>query len=294
MSEETEPHIAVFFCDKPIPPISDKYGDLGDLCSNLITNSGGCKYPPVKYTVYCDSGNEVEDEKYLDQLYLQLVGLLDKKKIKGVFLSGSIEDAFEQDLWIKKLDEFLRNVIFQIPNFPIVGVCFGHQIISKNLGCRVGRSSPEIGWECGISTISLNPEIFSSGDKGFLDLLKDQDCGAVYDHLNLPEMHRDIVYGLPTNIDKLSYQNSKFVSIGSSSKCSIQGLITESGSLKVLTFQGHPEFSTEYILELLEYCVEHKTIENHVFEKASYNTKILNNQGALVGKLICRFINSLN
>lgn len=294
MTEE-EPHIAVLFCDKPISPISEKYGDLGDLCGQLLSNSGGCKYPPVKYSVFSQIDNGIEDEKVLDKVYLDLLSKFDKKLIKGVFLSGSVEDAFAQDLWIQRLDEFLRNVVLQIPYFPVVGVCFGHQIICKNLGCKVDRNAGDVGWECGISTINLNPEIFSIKDSKVLDILKDEEIGVINDHLNLPEMHRDIVYGLPNSMDKLRlHQNSKFISIGSSSKCSIQGIITESGPLKVLTFQGHPEFSTEFTLDLLKYSVDNKRIDPHVYEKACYNTKILNNQGPLIGKLITKFIDSLN
>lgn len=285
-------HIAVLFCDKPIQPFADQYGDLGQLCANLITSTGGCKYPAVKYSVFCKSDNETQDEAYLSSVYTDLLAKFEQKKIKGVFLSGSVEDAFATDLWIQKLDQFLRNVVFQIPNFPIVGVCFGHQIICKNLGCKVDRNSDEIGWECGISTINLNPEIFSVADNQFLDILKDKEIGVINDHLNLPEMHRDIVYGLPNNVDKLCYQNSKFISIGSSSKCAIQGIITDSGSLKILTFQGHPEFSTEFMLDLLKFSVEKGSFDRNVYEKACYNTKILNNQGGLIGKLIVEFINS--
>ncbi|EGV62097.1 hypothetical protein PSN45_000808 [Yamadazyma tenuis] len=292
-TDSVEPHIAVLLCNRRDSRLVDKYGDLGDLCCQLVQNSGVSKFPGKKYTVYRESDDPNEDSIELSRVYLELVERIEKKLVKGIIISGSVSDSFDTKLWIQRLDEFLRTVVFSIPNFPLVGICFGHQIICKNLGCKVDRNLPEVGWECGINTISLNPEIFSIENNGFLDILKDKEIGVINDHLNLPEIHRDIVYGLPAAQN--SYiKGTNFVSIGSSPKCSIQGVVTASGPLRVLTFQGHPEFSTEFTLELLKDMYEKGTIEKPVFEKSCYNTQILNNQGHLIAKLICNFINSYN
>lgn len=290
MTVDDSPHIAVFNCDKEDKELAEKYGDLGDLCCQLITNSGISKYPTKKYNVFVELGDETKELSILNLLYLDIIDKLERNIIKGLVLSGSASDSFDNSkLWINRLDEFLRNAVFQLSDFPIVGICFGHQIICKNLGCKVDRSPPSIGWECGISTISLNPEIFSIENGKYLNLLKDKD-GAINEHLNLSEIHRDTVYNIPST----PFKGTNFLSIGSSAKCSIQGIVTASGPIKVLTFQGHPEFSTEYVLELLESLHKKATIDTSVYEKATYNSKILNNQGPLISKLICEFINSFS
>ncbi|CAH6721002.1 putative glutamine amidotransferase [[Candida] jaroonii] len=285
-------HIAVLHCDKPIDIIYDKHGDLGDLCCKLLDDTGTIKFPNVKYDVFIP-GESVEIETELSKIYVDLLTKIESKEIVGIFLSGSREDSFAEDLWIKKLDDFLKKV-FQLEDFPISGVCFGHQIICKNLGFKVGRN-PE-GWEIGTTTINLNTEIFSIGKLQWIKFLKDELKveNHLTEHLNLAEIHADVVFGLNSSSSSISNAtSSKFISIGSTSKCSIQGIITESGPIKVLTFQGHPEFSKEVTLDMLNNVKNLGFLDANAFEKSCYNTNILNNQGPTIGKFIAEFFNTL-
>lgn len=283
-------HIAVLHCDDTSPQIIDKYGDLGDMCVALLKNCN-CQLPGIKYTVYTrgDSDN-IDDQQRLNQVYQELLTNIENNTIKGVMIGGSAADSFDTKSWISRLDEFLRNVVLIIPNFPIIGICFGHQIICKNLGCKVGRNH-ENSWECGITTINLNPDVFLIKDLTCIDTFKQQLAldNQINHHLNLPQIHRDIVYGIPKS------RTSNFISIGSTAKCSNQGIITESGPIKVLTFQGHPELTTQSTIDLLYDTHSHpdNDLDRVTLEKGIYNTKMLNNQGDLVGKLITSFINSL-
>ena len=54
---------------------------------------------------------------------------LDKKKIRGIILSGGPLNVYQS----KKVK--FDKKIFKY-NIPILGICFGHQIISKELGGR--------------------------------------------------------------------------------------------------------------------------------------------------------------
>lgn len=284
MTKDT-PHVAILVLDAPIPELSKTYGDFGDVSSELLTQGGTCKYPTTKYQLFYKDDNHKQE---LLNTYEILKRDINAGTIKGVFLTGSVADAFETGvLWIDLLNEFISQFLFKLENFPIVGICFGHQILAKGLGSKVARNLPEIGLEYGTSTIKLNDDIFTIKDTPF-DILHDDD-GNIILHLNLSEFHQDIVYGLPPPAKDLSV---KFESIGSTDKCAIQGLITEQGPIKLLTFQGHPEFTKEFSLALLEHMFKKEEFLPLEYEKFKSHTEILNNQGVLVGKVIGKFINT--
>ena len=50
----------------------------------------------------------------------------------GYLLTGSPVSVHDKDEWIKMLSEFVGKVYKK--NKPIVGVCFGHQLIAKHFG----------------------------------------------------------------------------------------------------------------------------------------------------------------
>ncbi len=58
---------------------------------------------------------------------------LDKTKIKGIILSGGPLNVYQ----LKKVK--FNNKIFKW-NVPILGICFGHQVISKELGGKVNQA----------------------------------------------------------------------------------------------------------------------------------------------------------
>ena len=61
--------------------------------------------------------------------------------------------AFHDDPWILKLVDFVSKV-YTTTKKPIVGICFGHQIIGRALGANVGLSPG--GWEICVERINLN------------------------------------------------------------------------------------------------------------------------------------------
>lgn len=288
------PQIAILILDTPIEGVAEKFGDFGDNVSELLKNS---ELQLVRFQIAIPTVNGKAEPSVGDKLektFAELEESISAGVTRGVVLTGSRTDCYATgNEWIDRLDKFIQTVLFNLPDFPIVGICFGHQILAKNLGCKVSKNTVEYGWELGTTTISLNQSIMEIDKSPFKEALTLED-GKMLQHINLIEFHQDIVYGLPPAttskhglISQTSWQN-----FGSTNKCSIQGLVTESGPLKLLTFQGHPEFSSEATIKMLEVCYEGKIIDKSQLERLIYSTKNLLNQGHIIAEVINNFMST--
>ncbi len=63
----------------------------------------------------------------------------------GWLITGSKFGAYENHPWIPPLEEFIRSAYSK--DIPIVGICFGHQILAQALGGTVEKYSG--GWSVG-------------------------------------------------------------------------------------------------------------------------------------------------
>lgn len=184
--------IAVIVCDTPIAGYVDTFGDFGDQLKALL-REGGCQQPLRRF----------------DAVALELPPPC--LALSGVIISGSRSDAWRDEAWVVKLVEWVAATVGRV---PIVGVCFGHQILGRALGMAVG---PTAAWETGVMSFPINPKAR-------------QALGGASEIL-IVESHLDQVTGpLPAGVEI----------IGSTEQCVVQGLYLE--SKRVLSFQGHPEF----------------------------------------------------
>ncbi|MDT8856621.1 type 1 glutamine amidotransferase [Paracoccaceae bacterium Fryx2] len=130
----------------------------------------------------------------------------------GWLITGSKHGAYEDHPFIKPLEAFIRDAYAQA--VPMVGICFGHQIIAQALGGRVEQY-----------------------DKGWAVGATDYDFGG--ETLTLNAWHRDQVVQAP--------QGARV--IASNDFCSNAALIYDD---RALTVQAHPEFRPEFIDGLMQ------------------------------------------
>eukprot|EP01018_Ginkgo_biloba_P027452 Gb_28939 [translate_table: standard] len=154
--------------------------------------------------------------------------------------TGSSSDAHADEEWIIKLCDVLKNL--HESKKKLLGICFGHQVLSRALGGKTGRAS--VGWELGLKNVHLNSDLVHK----FSGL----DLPPV---LKVIESHQDQVSCVPPNGVVLGYSTKteiEMFAIGNS----------------VLGIQFHPEFSKDVLLDILNVRLARGTISEEVANEA--------------------------
>lgn len=120
----------------------------------------------------------------------------------GWLISGSRHGAYEDHEFIKPLEAFIREAYDQA--VPLVGICFGHQIIAQALGGQVEKFAG--GWAIGHTAYEIEGETL---------------------HLNA--WHQDQITRLPVGARR----------IGQNSFCANAALVYDT---RIYSLQPHPEF----------------------------------------------------
>ncbi|KAI1069453.1 hypothetical protein LB507_008800 [Fusarium sp. FIESC RH6] len=220
--------LAVLECDTPIPAVNGKRGTYGDVFRQLMDKG-------LKHEGLGDKGKDVNYKlSKWDVVTAQEYPKIED--VDGFLLTGSKHTSFNDDPWILKLVDFVKNV-YTSTDIPIVGICFGHQIVARALGAKVAVSPG--GWEVCVDRIELN----ETGQK----LLGVPSLG-------LHQMHRDAVLEVPEGL----------VSLGSSPKCEIQGLYKPG---RIMTTQAHPEFDDFIMEEIMKARYDQKVFSKEMYEE---------------------------
>lgn len=136
--------LAILAADTPQPNTDKQYGGYGGVFTSMMRKACESQDPPQKLedqliiTVH-DVVNNLESYPRLDE-------------IDAVLISGSKHTAYDNDAWILKLVEYTQQA-FATNRVKVIGVCFGHQIVGRAVGGKLGKSTK--GWEVAVTEIGL-------------------------------------------------------------------------------------------------------------------------------------------
>jgi GMP synthase-like glutamine amidotransferase len=172
-------------------------------------------------------------------------------------ITGSEAGVYDTQPWISTLRNWLRDADCVT---PIVGICFGHQLMAEAYGGQVERSRH--GWVCGIQQYSV---------------VSHEDWMDDVHTFSMLAYHRDQVVVAP--------DRSRVV--GSNGSCAYAALSYT--DRRAISYQGHPEFSLEYVGMLIDLRKKHGDIADDEACLAINSLKLPNN-GFEVIEWIRRFV----
>jgi GMP synthase-like glutamine amidotransferase len=164
----------------------------------------------------------------------------------------------------------------------LVGVCFGHQIIGRALGQKVGRSDG--GWEISVTPMQLTAkgkelfgldEVVSSGLDMIILFLWYLPHTLIREQA-IHQMHQDAVFTYPPSVEHL----------GHSPSCHVQGMYERK---RLITTQGHPEFDGDIVEELLENRHDRGVFDDKTYEDAMGRVR-RHHDGVKVAAAFLRFM----
>lgn len=196
--------IGILQADPVYPELRERFGNYPAMFRVLLDRVG--YEPPPEFVTF-----DVENGEYPASL----------EACDGYLITGSKAGANDDAAWIRRLEAFV--VACHEERIPLVGICFGHQLIAKALGGKVETTAS--GWGVGVHSHRIVAQApFMS-----------PPCRA----LSLLVSHRDQVVELPDGAELLA----------SSDFCPIA--MYRVGN-HIYAQQSHPEFVREYARGMLE------------------------------------------
>lgn len=206
--------IGILECGHAMPEIVEKHGDFSAMFEVLLDGHG------LSFTSY-----DVEKMSFPDSVDAE----------DGWLLTGSRHGAYEDHPFIEPLEQFIRDT-YAAP-LPMVGICFGHQIIAQALGGHVQKFGG--GWSVGVREYKFD------------------GLGAV----KLNAWHQDQVISRP-DAAKVIARNDF---------CENAALLYGN---RVLTIQPHPEFTGDVVKDYVRLRRGTADYPEDLMDKASNSSHI--------------------
>ncbi|KAL2513600.1 Class I glutamine amidotransferase-like superfamily protein [Forsythia ovata] len=156
----------------------------------------------------------------------------------GFVITGSCNDAHGDDLWICELLNLIKKL--DAMKKKVLGICFGHQILGRALGGKIGRASS--GWDIGITNVYLQ-------SSNIITSLK------LPASLSIIECHRDEVWELPPKAEVMAWSNNT-------------GIEMFRYGDHIMGIQGHPEYTKDILLHLIDRLLHRDLIKESCAKEA--------------------------
>lgn len=142
----------------------------------------------------------------------------------GWIVTGSRHGVYDGLPWIAPLKAFLRDCV--AARVPVVGICFGHQLLAEALGGGAAKS--DRGWGLGVQDYEI--------------VVRPSWLAHVPDRFAARALHQDQVFSLPADATVLAR----------SSHCAVAAVAYgDPEDPDAISLQPHPEFGAEFMDELL-------------------------------------------
>ena len=195
--------IGILKCDSTNEHFREEHGDYQDWYKSLFQSVD----PSLEFETYDVILGEYPKNLRENDVYL---------------ISGSRYGANDGDKWFDDLEIFVLELQHQ--KHPLVGICFGHQMIAKALGGKTELASQ--GWGVGV--------------QNYQKILTEPWMEPDLEQFSILSFHKDQVTKLPEGA----------VLIAENDFCPYSAYYIGEW---LISFQGHPELTKDYVRALLHH-----------------------------------------
>jgi len=193
--------IGILQCDATNENFRDEHGDYPGMFISLFQSIA----PELQFAIF-----DVRLEQYPQT----------PQECDAYLITGSRFSVYDDESWIRKLEKYVVELHYK--KHPLLGICFGHQMIARALGGKTEKATQ--GWGVGVQSYR------KTKTKSWLN--------PALENFSLLGFHQDQVTQLPEGAELIA--ESEF--------CPIAAFRIDD---HILTFQPHPELEKAYTKALM-------------------------------------------